>query len=264
VTAGAFLRSKKNLLGVILGCGGLMVALTGVIPLIAGLPLVVGLYLVGVLIGPAAPAPELKFDVTGNDEEIKESLEQLLRQVQGRVPDDVLLRVQSIRDSILATLGDPNQAPGAAAPSRSSADPNVYLIQQTALQYLPTALNAYLSLPRRYTLNDLPGRKKAHQVLLDSLVLMDEKLSEVTDAILARDAQKLEVYSRFIREKFGSSRLDLDAFEKSLAPAEAPEPAEAPAAVEAQAAVEAAAATERQAATEAQATEPADQERTRA
>ena len=213
----AFLRSRKNLFGLILGFGGLVVAAAGVIPLAAGIPLVACLYLVGVFVGPADPAPELKFEVTGNDAEIKLALERLLRQVQGRVPDDVLLRVQSIRDSILATLGDPNRAPGAAAPARSTADPNVYLIQQTALTYLPTALNTYISLPKRYTLRDLPGRKNAHQMLLSQLVLMDEKLSEVTDAILARDAQKLEVYGRFISEKFGSSGLDLDKFQMTQA-----------------------------------------------
>lgn len=232
VTLGTFLRSRKNLVGVVLALFGLAAVLAGLLPPIAGAPLVVGLYVIGVLIGPADPAPELKFDVTGNDEAIKTSLEQLLRQVQGRVPDDVLLRVQHIRDSILATLNDPNQAPGAAqGPSRSTADPNVYLIQQTALTYLPTALNAYISLPKRYSLRDLPAREKAHQTLLSSLVLMDDKLAEVTDAILARDAQKLEVYSRFIQEKFGSSRLDLDAAPAEAAPADASTNAAAPAAV---------------------------------
>jgi hypothetical protein len=235
VGTGAFLRSRKNLLGCIFALGGLAVVLAGVLPVLAGVPLVVALYLLGVLFGPAEPVPELKFDVTGNDAEIEASLERLLRQVQGRVPDDVLLRVQHIRDSILSTLGDPNMAPGAAqSPSRSSADPDVYLIQQTALQYLPSALNAYMSLPRGYALSDLPRRKKAHQILLASLVLMDEKLAEVTDAILARDSQRLEVYSRFIQEKFGSSRLDLDAGfpAAAVAPAQAPTTAEAPVAEE--------------------------------
>ena len=218
---GPFLRSRKNLLGLILGLAGVAVVAAGLVPVVAGVPLVACLYLAGVLIGPRDPGPDIKLDVTGNDAEIKAALETLLRQVQGRVPDDVLLRVQSIRDSILATLGDPNRAPGAATPGRSTADPNVYLIQQTALQYLPTALSAYIALPSRYTMRDLPGRKNAHQMLLSQLTLMDEKLSEVTDAILARDAGRLETYGRFIQEKFGSSALDLDKFDAASMAGEA-------------------------------------------
>ncbi len=214
---GAFLRSRKNLLGLVLAIGGVAVTAAGVLPLVAGVPVIVCLYLAGVIVGPAVAAPEAKFEVTGNDAQIKTALETLLREVQGRVPEDVLLRVQSIRNSILATLGDPNTAPGAVTPERSTADPNIYLIQQTALNYLPTALEAYISLPKRYTSRDLPGRKNAHQMLLAQLDLMDEKLAEVTDAILARDAQRLEVYGRFIQEKFGSSRLDLDKFDMAQA-----------------------------------------------
>ncbi len=218
---GAFLRSRKNLLGLVLAVGGVAVTAAGVLPLVAGVPVIVCLYLAGLLVGPAVQAPEAKFEVTGNDAAIKDALETLLRQVQGRVPEDVLLRVQSIRNSILATLGDPNTAPGAVTPARSTADPNVYLIQQTALQYLPDALAAYIALPKRYTSRDLPGRKNAHQMLLAQLDLMDEKLAEVTDAILARDAQRLEVYGRFIQEKFGSSGLDLDKFQMTQAASDA-------------------------------------------
>jgi len=182
---GPFLRSRKNLLGLILGLAGVAVVAAGLVPVVAGVPLVACLYLAGVLIGPRDPGPDIKLDVTGNDAEIKAALETLLRQVQGRVPDDVLLRVQSIRDSILATL------------------------------------SAYIALPSRYTMRDLPGRKNAHQMLLSQLTLMDEKLSEVTDAILARDAGRLETYGRFIQEKFGSSALDLDKFDAASMAGEA-------------------------------------------
>ena len=69
-------------------------------------------------------------------------LDHLVRDLRGRIADDLYAKVGSIRDSILATLPKDGGIDGLGR--------DVYLIRQTALDYLPAALNAYLALPRRY------------------------------------------------------------------------------------------------------------------
>ena len=115
--------------------------------------------------------------------------------------DDIYVRVQNIRDSILATLPQSGDA------GQSLADPNVYLIRKTALAYLPQALDAYLALPRIYAeRRAVADGRTPHDVLLDQLSLMDSKLHEVADDLVRNDTEKLLVHGRFLQERFADSR----------------------------------------------------------
>jgi hypothetical protein len=60
-----------------------------------------------------------------------------------------------------------------------------------------------------YRDRSLAGRKSAHDTLLDQLNLMDQKMHEVADAMVAHDTDRLEAHGRFLAEKFGGSSLDL-------------------------------------------------------
>jgi len=201
----AFLYSRKNIVACLLALGGLALHFGGLIPGTEWLPITAGLYLIGALLVPGERALDLTLAGAGDSASIKNALDQLMRSIKGRVEDDIYATVGQIRDSILVTLGNGNGGNSGQA----AVDPNVYLIRQTALSYLPEALNAYLALPRLYANRSLGGRKSAHDTLLAQLNLMNQKMSEVAEAIVAHDTDRLEAHGRFLAEKFGGSSLDI-------------------------------------------------------
>lgn len=212
----AYLYSRKNIAGCVLALGGLALHFVGLIPGLQWLPITVGLYLIGALLMPEERALDLRLGTTAaaDDKSVRDALDRLVKSIQGRVPADILLRVEHIRDSILVTLGNGSNDGGSNGNGGNgggrATDPNVYLIRQTALSYLPEALNAYMALPKAYANRSLGGRRSAHDTLLAQLDLMDEKMSEVAEAVVAHDTDRLEAHGRFLAEKFGGSTLDLD------------------------------------------------------
>ncbi len=134
--------------------------------------------------------------------DLRETLDRLLRGIRNRVAPDIYLKVASIRRSILATA--------ALQDTADATDPNVYLIQKTAVDYLPAALQNYLKLPRAYAeTRPVQGTQTAHDVLLEQLQLMDDKLGEVSDDISRHDTDRLLSTCRFLAAKFGPNSLDL-------------------------------------------------------
>lgn len=226
-----FLYSRRNIVGSLLAIGGLALHFVG---LVGGLwlPIVIGLYAIGVLLVPAEQALSLRLDASQDSTEIKAGMDRLLRQVRGKVAADIYARVASIRDSILLTI--PADGSG-----MDGADPSVHLIRQTALDYLPAALESYLALPASYADRQIvAGGSTPHAVLLQQLDLMDRKMREVADDIIRNDSEKLVAHGRFLAERFGTSSLDLDAV-AAAAPAtaavvQAPVPAPVQTAVDAQ------------------------------
>ena len=213
-----FLYSWRNIAGCGLALVGLALHFTGVVPGLQWLPITAALYLIGVLLVPGEKTVGLDLDQTANLADVRHALDQLLASIQGRVPADIYARVASIQASILVTLGSgggngngagSGAGNGGGVANSMIADPNVYLIRQTALSYLPEALNGYLALPGMYRDRSLAGRKSAHDTLLDQLNLMDQKMHEVADAMVAHDTDRLEAHGRFLAEKFGGSSLDI-------------------------------------------------------
>lgn len=196
----AFLYSRRNIAGCLLAIGGLIVHFVGIVTSWYWLPIVVALYLIGVLLVPEERGLGLALDAGGNAGQIRDGLQSLLTSIKGKVPDDIYSRVSSIRDSILVML----HTNGA---NSNVVDANVYLIRQTALSYLPEALNAYLALPSLYVNRTLGGRQSPHDVLLAQLDLMGTKMQEVAEAFVKHDTDRLEANGRFLAEKFAGSSL---------------------------------------------------------
>jgi hypothetical protein len=143
---------------------------------------------------------------------VRQNLDTIMASIHGRVPADIEARVASIRDSILLTITDRDMA-------ATTTDPNLYLIRQTALDYLPEALEGYLSLPERYADEPITSdRRTPHRTLLDQLELMDLKIREVADDIVRQDSDRLLAHGRFLQERFGSSALRIDAPARPSAP----------------------------------------------
>ena len=145
----------------------------------------------------------LSLDAAQDAGQIQSGLERLLNSIRGRVADDIYMRVESIRDSILVTL--PTQGGG-----QSAADPNVFLIRQTALNYLPQALDSYLAVPRIYAeRRAVADGRTPHAVMLEQLDLMDRKMREVAEDVISHDSERLLAHGRFLQERFATSSLQL-------------------------------------------------------
>ena len=216
-----FLVSRKSLAGFALAGLGLALTFLGVLTGPLWLTIVVGLYFVGAILMPGKRAVDPRLDAAADAKTIREGLDELVRRVQFKVAPDILAKVDSIRKAILVTLDDDD---------RGVADPTVYLIRQTALDYLPSALSAYLALPRIYAERRPTMRGRTpHDVLLEQLALMESKMHEAADAKLAHDSERLLENGRFIADRFGTSSLRIDA---TPVPVAEPVPA-APAATEA-------------------------------
>ncbi len=214
-----FLYSRRNIAGSLLAVAGLGLYFLGIVTGPIWLPIVAGLYAIGYLLVPGQPAVDLGFGATQDAGQIRAGLEKLLRSIKGRIADDLYARVVSIRDSILVTL-PPNGEP------KDATDPNIRLIRQTALDYLPAALSAYLALPRAYAEGRrVAGGRTPHDVLLDQLELMDRKMQEVAEDIVRQDSDRLLAHGRFLAERFAPSALQLDA-DTTATPAPTAPPAE--------------------------------------
>lgn len=195
-----FLYSNANIVGSLLGLLGLGLYFLGVIHQF-WLPIIIGLYLIGVLATPKNPTVELQLRNQLSADDIRAGLEELVRKVQGKLPQEVLARVNSIKNSILEVLPQMMALGGG--------EYNIYLIQQTALDYLPSALESYLNLPKAYAnLQPVKDGKTAKQLLVEQLDLLDGEMKQVVQEVYQNDTQKLIAHGRFLQDKFQKSLLD--------------------------------------------------------
>jgi hypothetical protein len=220
-----YLYSWPNILGSLLALGGLALFFLGIINLWWPF-IVVGLYLIGVLLAPRSKQFDLRIADQRSADEVRQGLANLQKTIQGRVPADVAAKVQSISASILETLPT-----GHADAPLDVADPDLYTIRQTALSYLPTALETYMALPTAYaTLHPVRDGKTARQILLEQLDLLDTSMRQIADDSHRNETDQLIAHGRFLQEKFGHSELDLDgSFDGTAATPPAPSTPAAPA-----------------------------------
>src|SRR3982075_3037364 len=195
-----YLYSTKNIVGSLLALVGLVLFFAGIIGALWPV-VVIGLYLIGVLVTPGNAAIDLRSGFDPDD--IRHALDTEVRAISGRVSPDVLAKVQSIQQIILGIL----PRSGALPPG----SPELFVVQRTATDYLPTALESYLNLPRAYaTLHRVQDGKTSQQVLMDQLTLLESKMNEVADDVHRNDTDRLLANGRFLEERFGRSALSLE------------------------------------------------------
>lgn len=217
-----YLYSRRNIVASALALAGVALHLVGLVAGLEWLPITVGLYLIGALLVPAEQGLALRLGAAQDASDVRGGLDRLLGQLRGKVADDLYAKVVSIQGSILATLA-------AEGDSGDATDPNVYLIRQTALAYLPEAFSTYLRMPRVMAeRRAIAGGRTPHDVLLEQLDLMDSRLADVADDMARHDSDKLLANGRFIAEKFAVSSLRVPGDAAAIA---APVAAPAPAAV---------------------------------
>src|SRR6202045_3214932 len=195
-----YLYSSKNIVGSALALLGLVLFFLGVVGMIW--PVIVSrLYLIGVLVAPGTASIDLRSGFDPDD--VRKALDHEVHAVSGRVPADVLAKVLNIQQIILGIL----PRSGALPPG----SPELFVVERTATDYLPTSLESCLNLPRAYaTLHPVQDGKTPKQVLLDQLTLLESKMSEVADDVHRNDTDRLLANGRFLEERFGRSALSLD------------------------------------------------------
>ena len=194
-----YLYSNKNLVGSAAGLAGLGLFFTGVVGELW--PLVVaGMYGIGALATPPTRSIDLRSGLDPSN--LNRAMGEQERRLRGRVPDEVLAAVGRIHGQIREVLERRHALPPGS--------PDAYVVERTTLDYLPTALESYLSLPRGYANRVAVSRgRTARQVLLDQLALLEAKLGEVLEAVAKGDTDRLLAHGRFLEDRFAASELDI-------------------------------------------------------
>jgi hypothetical protein len=188
----AYLTSRRNLTGSALALVGAGLALADPVGL-QGILLVAGLYLAGALATRGTP----RINRFGFDpRRLQKSLSEQIAAVAARVPPQILVRLQRIelttRTEILPHL---DCLPLGA--------PELYLIERTVSDYLPTAIDAYLRLPTGYV-SSQPGSqgRAALDVLAEELDFLDAEMRQVAEVVHRTDMDRLLAHKRFLIDRF--------------------------------------------------------------
>ena len=196
-----YLASAKNLLGCLLALVGFLLHLFGIFGPFWSL-VVVGLYALGALAGPRRRLKVAKD--TFDPREVRRAVDRAYQMTHGRLPADVQSRVAQIRQEIIELLPHTADFPVGSQ--------DLYVLRRMAVDYLPTTLETYLSLPSSYaTQRAIQGGKTSLEVLREQLVLLDEKMDEIADAVHQRDSDRLLANGIFLEERFGKGAPELTA-----------------------------------------------------
>jgi len=187
-TIATYLTGRRNLVGSALGL--LAAALLVIDPVgPQGILLVIGFYLAGVLAVRGTPkVHRLGFDPT----QVQRSLSAEIAAVAGRVPPDIWIRVQRIELTIRAEIMPRLDCLPLGAPE-------LYLVERTARDFLPMAVETYLRLPGGYA---TPRGMTAYQVLVDDLDLLEAQMRRVAETVHRVDMDRLLAQHRFLEDRF--------------------------------------------------------------
>ena len=196
-----YLYSNKNIVGSTLALFGLLLFFTGVITSFFWPFVVIAMYGIGALLWPGPPQVALA-GTSFDPDSIRRSLQHTMSTASGKLSPPLQAKLQEIADTITGILPHYAEFPAGS--------PDLFVVGRTATDYLPSALQAYLNLPRAYaSLHKMPNGKTADEVLGDQLTLLSSKMDEVADAVHKKDSDALLANGRFLEEKFGASPLAL-------------------------------------------------------
>ena len=115
---------------------------------------------------------------------------------RAELPIDVQVKVEQIRRKVEVLLGYASRFPPFSK--------DLFLVQQTASEYLPRTIDAYLALPTEDGDRILISTgKTALQELKDQLELLDSKLNDIAEDLQRQDVDRLLANRRFLEERFG-------------------------------------------------------------
>jgi hypothetical protein len=114
------------------------------------------------------------------------------------LPIDVQVKVEQIRRKVDVLLSYADRFPPFSQ--------DLYLVRQTASDYLPRTISAYLALPKPAA-GETPlsaDGKTAYQELKAQLDLLDSKLDDIAQDLQRQDTDRLLANRRFLEDRFGS------------------------------------------------------------
>ncbi len=196
--------------GSIAGAGGAAVgvgalAIAGAAPIALGAVLAAPAFLVGYLVARRRrhEAAALVAVPVDEDAATLASLDQLVTQIRGRVPDAVQARVERVANTVRQTIPRLDHLGANSV--------QAHAVVRTATSYLPEAVAAYLRLPRDYAdRRPVSGGKTSLTILCDQLDLLGSKMDDLFDAACRADADALIAHGRFLAEKFSTGSLAID------------------------------------------------------
>jgi hypothetical protein len=191
-TITTYLTSRRNLAGSSLAVVGAGLALVDPVGP-AGMLLVVGFYALGALAFPTNPAVGR---YGWDPKDLLKALADEICAVSSRVPPAVIERIQRIELTIRSEIlpGIDRLPPGSL---------ELYLIERTARDYLPAAVDAYLRLPADYVSAQPASRgRSALQVLVEELDLLDDEMRRIAELVHRTDMDRLLAHRRFLVDRF--------------------------------------------------------------
>lgn len=196
-----FLYSTQNIVGCVLALAGLALYFGGMIDRFWWL-IVAGLYLVGALGVPRSEAARAIEAARFTEENLRDALDEILRKVGPRLPEQARSLLTSIRDTVEGLLPAMRELEGDGRLDLKSR----HTLVATVTRYLPETLAAYLKLPPAFArLHHGPSHQTPQALLVEQLSLLDAQLTEVAANVFAQDFEKLAVNGRFLEDKFGHS-----------------------------------------------------------
>jgi hypothetical protein len=197
-----YATSPKNITGCVLAISGPVLVAAGVLVPLAGLALMPVLYAAGAL---AAPARRRVPRVAGVDlREVERCLRDVQRRALPPVPREIRFKIKNITATIAAVL------PRAGDLRSGSFDQ--YVLVRCATDYLPTAFQAYLALPRDYAEHRIvTDGKTPLALLLEQLDVLAFQVEAIAERVNRMHSDQLIAHGRFLEEKFGPGPLDLEA-----------------------------------------------------
>lgn len=193
----AYLTSRQNLVACGMALVGLGLALLDPVGP-TGLVLVIGFY----ALGAAAARPNRAHARFGFDpRDIEKAFQQEISDVSGRVPPELVIRIQRIeliaRTQVLPRLE--RLPPGSV---------DLYLVEQTARRYLPTAIDNYLRLPAGYSSRQSGSDgATALQVVTDELSMLEAEMRRIANVVLRADMDRLLAHRRFLNDRLSGADL---------------------------------------------------------
>jgi len=198
--AALYLYSNKHLAGSALAVLSLALMFAGVIG--PGWPLITAaLYAAGALAMPTPPRAALPAATPVHTADVLAHLQHLEERAHGRLPREA-------ETHLLQTIGAIREALPRLRDLEKLGDQGAYLVRETALSYLPTAVEAYLALPPAYArLHRRPDGRTPAQSLTEQLSLLEGVMTRVVEDLAGHEAATLETHGRFLEERFRANDL---------------------------------------------------------
>ena len=197
-----YLTSTRHLVGVGLALLGLVAYFLGWLGA-WWLPIVVGLYLAGVLLTPARTRVDVQLAQESSIDDLSGELRGFVRGLRGKVPKELMERTQGIEGQLQALLPR-------LGTLEAQGDPNAFTVRQVITDYLPGTFRNYLNMPPELRAQaSVRLGKSPDAVVAEQLDLLSSTLDRVSADTISGDADALQANGRFLKEKFGKPDLEL-------------------------------------------------------